>query len=632
MVLAHDITVGERTQDIQISQDITFDTMLLKSNTLRGLNSAGFQKPSPIQLHGIPMGKCGFDLLLEAKSGTGKTAVFAVVALEKLSLDVGLQAVILAPTREIAAQICDVIKQIGLYYEGLNVEVVMGGLPVQDDICKFKNKVHIVVGSPGRLCHLIQDKHIDVSTVRLLILDEADKLMEKSFQTDINFIFSILPKDKQVITSSATYNEYAKEFITKYVKNSQHICPNSNCVLLGVDQKITTVKYNSNIVRQTQYRFQELLKILTTKQFKQCLLFCNYQVRVAELYKLLLQNKWPAEQLYGQQEQTDRLDALKTLQEYKCRILICTDLAARGIDASNVDLVINFEPPIEWQTYLHRIGRAGRFGSYGMSITILSEGKEEEKFKKMLIIMRDTLNLRDFWSNDEIDFNANLHTKLRTQLVQPDINKKSSKYDELWHLLTENIKASDDKFENFENLCKSYENDYNKFDSFHTLLQSFQNNQHNIITENNSYQHLKVKDVLDDNVFIILDNSKKIVINDTRTKTIDIDPIIEMKNKSSNVEIFDNVKEIVSYDNQITVSMSLGLGTDTNKSNTPNERKDSILSVRKIYGNTELSYSTDGLLNLNLPTEFGSTKYHNKGLRNKKSILSQVLSNTLNLR
>ncbi|CAK1586111.1 unnamed protein product [Parnassius mnemosyne] len=499
MVLAHNINEGQRTLDIHISQDVSFDTMLLSCDTIKGLKNSGFYKPSPIQLHGIPLGKCGFDLLLEAKSGTGKTAVFSVIALEKLDLSKGLQVVILAPTREIAMQIYDVLKQIGASYKGLCVEVVMGGLSIKDDIEKFTKNVHIVVGSPGRLKHLIQDKYINTSAVRLLILDEADKLMEKSFQTDINYIHLALPKQKQVIMSSATYPEMYKTFLKKFVQNAQHVCPNSNSILLGIEQKITLVKYNSNIVRQTQYKFVELLKILSNRHFKQCLIFCNYQARVVEIHKMLKREKWPAEQLFGQQDQTDRLDALKTLQEYKCRLLISTDLAARGIDASNVDLVINFEPPFEWQTYLHRIGRAGRYGSYGTAVTILSEGIEQNKFIKLLQSAKLPFNLTDYWTNvkfclnDDISQNC-ISADKNLCSEEKNVSNQNVKENctELWNTLTENNQRND--FESFENICKSFnemETDKN-IEPFSDLLQSFETNQLNTICEDYKFNQLNL--------------------------------------------------------------------------------------------------------------------------------------------
>ncbi|KAH9630417.1 hypothetical protein HF086_016955 [Spodoptera exigua] len=467
MVLAHNLNEGLRTQDVQISEDITFDTMLLRPSTLEGLRNCGFYKPSPIQLHGIPLGKCGFDLLLEAKSGTGKTAVFTVIALEKIDLEKGLQTVIMAPTREIAAQICDVITQIDL-----NVEVVIGGIPFQEDIMKLKKKVHIVVGSPGRLRHLIQSKVIDVTAVRLLVLDEADKLMEKSFQADINYIFTTLPKEKQVIMSSATYPEVLKAVMNKYVQNAQHICPDSSTVLLGIKQYVTIVNCNSNIVRQTQYRFEELLKILSKRKFKQCLIFCNYQVRVRDLYRMLLHEKWPAEKLHGQQEQNDRLDALKMLQDYKCRILIATDLAARGIDASNIDLVINFEPPYDWQTYLHRIGRAGRFGSYGIAVTILSKGEEEMKFKRLLKSINGLFELSSFWDQEPIT-NFDDGDPSPNALNYDGIEKNEA-YQELLNRLTNGVSNHVEEAESFETLCSSFQQTKeNELESFNDLLTSF---------------------------------------------------------------------------------------------------------------------------------------------------------------
>ncbi|CAG4947477.1 unnamed protein product [Parnassius apollo] len=474
--------------------------MLLSSDTIKGLKDSGFYKPSPIQLHGIPLGKCGFDLLLEAKSGTGKTAVFSVIALEKLDLSKGLQVVILAPTREIAMQICDVLKQIGASYKGLCVEVVMGGLSVKDDIEKFTKNVHIVVGSPGRLKHLIHDKYIDTSAVRLLVLDEADKLMEKSFQTDINYIHLALPKQKQVIMSSATYPEMSKTFIMKFLQNAQHVCPNSSGILLGIEQKITLVKYNSNIVRQTQHKFEELLKILSNRHFKQCLIFCNYQARVVEICKMLKREKWPAEQLYGQQDQTDRLDALKTLQEYKCRLLISTDLAARGIDASNVDLVINFEVPFDWQTYLHRIGRAGRYGSYGTAVSILSEGIEKNRFIKLLESAKLPFNLTHYWTNVKFCLNDDIsHNYISADKnmcsVEENVSKQNVKQNcvELWNILTGDNQRTNN-FESFENICKSFnEIETGKnIEPFSDLLQSFGTNQLNTIYEDYKLNQLNL--------------------------------------------------------------------------------------------------------------------------------------------
>ncbi|KOB69251.1 DEAD box ATP-dependent RNA helicase [Operophtera brumata] len=523
MVLAHDVFTSERTQDIKISEDVSFDSMLLSSNTLNGLKSSGFYVPSPIQLHGIPLGKCGFDLLLEAKSGTGKTAVFSVIALEKINLDKGVQTLILAPTREIASQICDVLKTIGAYFKGLSVEVVMGGLPFAEDVEKFKKQVHVVVGSPGRLHYLIRGKHIDVSSVRLMVLDEADKLVEKSFLPDINYIFSQLPNQKQIIMSSATYTENVKTIMSNYVQNAHHICPDSSSILLGIEQNVQVVQGHVNIVKQTKNRYIELNQILSKKQFKQCLVFCNYQVRVGEVHRMLNKDKWPADKLHGQQEQTDRLIALKILQNYQCRILVTTDLAARGIDASNVDLVINFEIPYDWQTYLHRIGRAGRFGSYGSAITIICEGEEEKKFKKLLGSINIPFQLKHLKSQEPFLLEDISH---KEEESQPEVNESERKlgiketHEELWKMLSvdssETITEMHD-FQTFERLCESFEHanrdsTVNEIESFSDLLSSFQN--HKIKSnEKSNYKPMEVnKLIIPCNIFnrdIILQSFQK---------------------------------------------------------------------------------------------------------------------------
>ncbi|RVE48618.1 hypothetical protein evm_006689 [Chilo suppressalis] len=487
--------------------------------------------------------------------------------------------------------------------QGLNVAVVMGGLPVEEDINKFKNQVHIVVGSPGRLRHLIQDKHIDVSSVRLLVLDEGDKLLDKSFQADINFIFSVLPHQKQVILSSATYTEGTKSFLKKYVKSAQHVCPDSNCILLGIEQKVTIVKYNANIVRQTQNRFEELLKILSKKAFKQCLIFCNYQARVTELHKLLMKHKWPVEQLYGQQEQTDRLGALKTLQDYKCRILIATDLAARGIDASNVDLVINFEPPFEWQTYLHRIGRAGRFGSYGMSITILSEGKEETKFKDMLHLLEiPFLDINSIGCNDNIE-------QTETNLPPFDKSNKTDdffKYQELWNVFT-GSKKENNIIENFETLCESFEGTKTAVvESFDDLLKSFQEKE--VPIKSNEYQHLQITSEIIDK----LNDTLNILTTANDTNENETGSAMELKsneNVNSNVKLNDFEPNHSSVTNLKLLNNYSILKKTSSYENEPS-------AFHK--NDTKAISSTKAFMNAGLPLTFASSKDIKKGDSIKK--------------
>lgn len=433
----------------------------------------------------------------------------------------------------------------------------MGGLSYAEDVEKFKKKVHIVVGSPGRLLHLIKQKHIDVSSVRLIVLDEADKLVDKSFLPDINYIFSRLPAQKQIIMSSATYPEEIKTVMKNYVQNAHHICPDSSSVLLGIKQNVTVVPNHVNIVKQTKYRYEEVIRILSKNKFKQCLVFCNYQVRVGEVQRMLTRDKWPADKLYGQQDQTDRLGALKILQEYQCRILVTTDLAARGIDASNVDLVINFEIPYDWQTYLHRIGRAGRYGSYGNAITILCGGDEEKKFKSLLGSINIPFELKNFWTNepfllDSIKTGEETCPKREIE-SQPEIKEPERKlgiketYEELWKVLS--VDSTEPKKEmhdipTFESLRHSFEEtnreaNIDKTESNSDSLSSFQN--HEIKSkENSNYNPVVVNQLLIPcNIFnhnIILQNLQKQNSDLSHAENYNTDDLNKSVSENSNLD------------------------------------------------------------------------------------------------
>nr|XP_012137832.1 PREDICTED: probable ATP-dependent RNA helicase ddx10 isoform X1 [Megachile rotundata] len=383
-IIAHDICKKPRTKDIKIQEDVTFFQMGFSQKILDGLSVCGFQKPSPIQLKAIPLGRCGFDLIMRAKSGTGKTLVFSVIALEMLDVQVlSIQVLILAPTREIAIQISQVISSVGCEMKGLKVEVFIGGIAINEDKKKL-NGCHVAVGAPGRIRHLIDKGILNVENIRLFVLDEADKLMETSFQKDINFIFSKLPINKQVIASSATYLGDLETFLQTYMCSPVVTSSdNDEPILVGLKQFVAIVPFHPNAMKQVQIKVDELTKILNSVPFKQCLAFSNYQSRAQSVCNKIISMGFSATYIAGNQDMTKRLDAINKLKSFKCRIMITTDLTARGIDVDNVNLVVNLDLPNDAPTYLHRIGRAGRYGSYGISITIVAEN-EIETFKELL--------------------------------------------------------------------------------------------------------------------------------------------------------------------------------------------------------------------------------------------------------
>ncbi|KAK6634248.1 hypothetical protein RUM44_004859 [Polyplax serrata] len=381
---AHNLQEKARTDDVIVDDDINFKDLLLSNSTIKGLERSGFKKPSPIQRKAIPLGRCGFDLFVQAKSGTGKTCVFTVVALEMLKPELDrLQVLILSPTREISVQIKDVISTIGQGVKNLNVQAFIGGLPLESDK-KNLQKCQIAVGAPGRVKHLIDIGLMKVDAVRLFVLDEADKLMEESFRTDVGHIFLTLPEAKQVIASSATFPPVLNEFITRFMSNPVRVSLHRGIFLKGIRQFVSIVPSHLNILQQMTHKCEELTRILSNISFKQCLIFSNYQSRAESLCSQLTKLGWPAVHINGTQSQTTRLKMMSDLKEFRCRVFISTDLTARGIDAENVNLVVNMDLPYDGATYMHRIGRAGRYGSHGIAVTIVQDGSECDEFKKML--------------------------------------------------------------------------------------------------------------------------------------------------------------------------------------------------------------------------------------------------------
>lgn len=261
----------------------------------------------------------------------------------------------------------------------------IGGLDVLNDRKKLQ-KCKCIVGTPGRIVHLIKNNVLNTSKIRVVVLDEVDKLLTGSFSTDIAFILNSLPKKKQVIGSSATYDKSVEIAMNDYMKNPIGVTPRKEApVLLGVKQFVYEV--DGEYLKQIQEMHQKvkvIASILATVPFKQCLIFSSSQQR-AESYSNYLSNEgWPCEVIMGSQEQSTRLDIFKKFKDFKCRILVATDLMARGIDSENVNLVINLEVPNESALYLHRIGRCGRFGSHGIAVTLVHNNNELIKFRKLL--------------------------------------------------------------------------------------------------------------------------------------------------------------------------------------------------------------------------------------------------------
>jgi len=386
--VAHNIEAKPRTEDVKLSdKDVNkdFESLMLSELVLKGLRESGFVRPSPVQLAAIPNAKIGLDMIVQSKSGTGKTCVYVVTALEMLKRELpGLQVLVIAPTREIAMQGLEVASQIGANMPGLKIASFIGGLPVSEDKIKAVN-CQMAIGTPGRLKQLFTENVLNADTIRLVILDEADKLLEQSFLADTTHLLNLLPSSKQVMALSATYPNELARMAEKFMRSPQHIrLAQENQVLFGVAQVVQLLENSASQPKQNQIKQAALIKVLSSVPYNQCLIFSNYQVLAQSTADFLNSRGFPSICISAGQDQVRRLQAIQSFKTFKCRILCSTDLTARGIDAENVNLVINYDIPDDHNTYLHRIGRGGRFGSSSIAVSLAPEGKEEKRLRKIV--------------------------------------------------------------------------------------------------------------------------------------------------------------------------------------------------------------------------------------------------------
>lgn len=384
--IAHKLETQWRSQDVLQSEDenATFEEFLLSKQLLSGLRKSGFVRPSPIQLRAIPLGLCGFDMVVQAKSGTGKTCVFSVLTLQAVNVSKNaVQVLILAPTREIAVQSCDTVCCLGCDMPELRAYAFIGGMPIKEDLQKLA-RCHVAVGTLGRLLQLIQQGQLSLEWVRLLVLDEADQLLGEGFQEDLRKLWALLPKRRQVVATSATYpSEVARILEEELLRNPMVVRLGADTpALLGVSQWYCVAE-GSHEAAWFSKKLRTLDKLLRRMPFSQCLVFLNSQARAQSLEERLRHAGHRVQLLSGAQAQSERIKALVCLKAYRCRILVSTDLAARGIDAERVNLVIHFDVAYDLETHLHRSGRAGRYGTAGQAVTLVAGLQELEQLRTL---------------------------------------------------------------------------------------------------------------------------------------------------------------------------------------------------------------------------------------------------------
>ncbi|KAK3898465.1 ATP-dependent RNA helicase DHH1 [Staphylotrichum tortipilum] len=354
----------QQTEDVTNTKGLEFEEFGLKRDLLMGIFEAGFEKPSPIQEESIPVALTGRDILARAKNGTGKTAAFVIPALEKINPKVSkIQCLILVPTRELAMQTSQVCKTLGKHL-GINVMVTTGGTGLRDDIVRLQDPVHIVVGTPGRILDLAGKQVADLSECPMFIMDEADKLLSIEFTPVIEQLLRFHPKDRQVMLFSATFPLSVKDFSDKNMVSPYEINLMDELTLRGITQYYAYVEEKQKV---------HCLNTLFSKlQINQSIIFCNSTNRVELLAKKITELGYSCFYSHAKMAQQARNRVFHDFRNGVCRNLVCSDLLTRGIDIQAVNVVINFDFPKNAETYLHRIGRSGRYGHLGLAINLIN--------------------------------------------------------------------------------------------------------------------------------------------------------------------------------------------------------------------------------------------------------------------
>ena len=361
---------------------------------MKAVREQGYESPTPIQAQAIPAVLAGQDLLAGAQTGTGKTAAFTLPLLDRLSREAapknkfggkGLRALVLTPTRELAAQVEESVRQYGKYLD-MNSTVVFGGVGMNPQIDRIKRGVDILVATPGRLLDLQQQGFLDLSTVEVLVLDEADRMLDMGFIHDVKKILALVPKDKQSLLFSATFSDEIRDLAATLLKNPQSIqvTPSNTTV-----QRITQVIHPVGRGKKKQV----LLHIIQEHNWSQVLVFTRTKFGANNVAEFLTKNGVQAMALHGNKSQSARTQALAGFKSGDVRALVATDIAARGMDIDDLPHVVNYEIPNVSEDYVHRIGRTGRAGASGEAVSLVCMDEEGfmmdiERFTKQTIPVR----------------------------------------------------------------------------------------------------------------------------------------------------------------------------------------------------------------------------------------------------
>ncbi|CAK9213967.1 unnamed protein product [Sphagnum tenellum] len=353
-----------KTEDVTATKGNEFEDYFLKRELLMGIYEKGFERPSPIQEESIPIALTGSDIIARAKNGTGKTAAFSIPAIEKIDSNKNMiQVLLLVPTRELALQTSQVCKELAKH---LNIQIMVttGGTSLRDDIMRLYQPVHLLVGTPGRVLDLANKGVCNLRECTMLVMDEADKLLSPEFQPLVEQLIGYLPENRQILLYSATFPVTVKSFKDRFLRRPYVINLMDELTLKGITQYYAFVEERQKV---------HCLNTLFSKlQINQSIIFCNSVNRVELLAKKITELGYSCFYIHAKMLQSHRNRVFHDFRNGACRNLVSSDLFTRGIDIQAVNVVINFDFPKNSETYLHRVGRSGRFGHLGLAVNLIT--------------------------------------------------------------------------------------------------------------------------------------------------------------------------------------------------------------------------------------------------------------------
>lgn len=343
-----------------------FGGLTLSEPVRRGLEEMGFEEPTPVQTKAIPCLLEGRDVVAQALTGTGKTAAFGIPLVERVDVDRNVpQAVVMAPTRELAVQVAEALSRLGRY-RGLRLVPIYGGQPMDRQLRALRHGVHAIVATPGRLMDHMRRGTVDLSEVRMLVLDEADQMLQMGFQEDVEYVMAALPEQRVTALFSATMPQPILDLVGRYMRDPE--------IIRLSQPRGLTVPETDQVYYQVPFpkKLDALCRVLDARRPDRAMVFCATKRMVDQVVERLQARGYVAEAIHGDISQPLREKVLRGFREGRTEVLVATDVAARGLDVPDVTLVVNFDIPPDPEYYVHRIGRTGRAGSRGEAITFVN--------------------------------------------------------------------------------------------------------------------------------------------------------------------------------------------------------------------------------------------------------------------